>query len=61
MDNFSSGLLVRFKMVSLLFFLTVMFPLLGSAQTKPRVIATTSFIADLAQNIAGEYADVESP
>lgn len=32
----------------------------SAQETKPRVLATTTFIADMAKNIAGEHANVES-
>jgi ABC-type Zn uptake system ZnuABC Zn-binding protein ZnuA/ABC-type Mn2+/Zn2+ transport system ATPase subunit len=40
--------------------LMLIFSSIQAQHTKPKVLATTTFIADMAKNIAGEYAEVES-
>lgn len=50
----------RIILLGLFLYLTGWNPLKGQEPGKVRVIATTSFIADMASRVAGEYAEVES-
>lgn len=52
--------MIRTKLTALLFAAVIAIPFSASAQEKPKVITTFTIIADMARNVAGDTADVDS-